>query len=408
LVHGNDDTGPPLAVPGCWRATWWSLLVIGASSGACQKSDDRPPLAGDAVGEAKNDKPRPDETDDDLLVEDTESFNCGETSIELPVKRPSFYFVLDASESMLEVMTGTGGRTRFWGARTAIGTMLRAVGHRVNYGAAVFPEPHSDDACSAGAEVYSLRPGLRNEADAASNPQLDGLEFALRKITPTGATPISATLAGLHDHIVAMGERTHVFLLTDGAPNCGTNGGCGPSRCIPNIDGLRIQGGPDCDDSFNCCDTGWFPHLCLDDQIAALELEKLRDADVGAYVIGIPGSETYADVLDGLAAAAGTGVARDGGIGYYRVDDVEQLATTLTQLGQDAALTCELPLEMAPTSAAKVRVFADGSELLLDEEDGWHWLDETHVQLDGDACRNWKRGDWDNLRIVEGCDSFVR
>jgi hypothetical protein len=184
--------------------------------------------------------------------------------------------------------------------------------------------------------------------------------------------------------------------------------GLAPDRCIPNIDGVRVVNGPTCDDSFNCCSAAAFPHLCLDDAATNDALSKLRDADVGTYIIGIPGSETYADVLDAMASAAGSSVAREGGLGYYKVADVEELATTLTQLGQNAALSCELPLEVAPSSRKKVRVFADGGELQVDEDDGWVWLDDTHVQLQGDACRSWKRGDWEHVRIVEGCDSFVR
>ncbi len=388
--------------PNTMRAVAACLLAAGLTCASCSQPQDHPPLAGDAA------EPAPDTDSAELIEETGGSSPCGETAIELPIKRPNFYFLLDTSESMVDTMPDSGGMTRHRAARTAISDMLLKVGHRVNFGAAVFPAPQSEDACAAGTEVFELRPGDRRPEDpAAVGPQLDALLFTLRKLTPTGATPVTATLQELLPALSELQSRTFLFLLTDGAPNCDTSESCDPERCIANIEAFTFEDGTACDDELNCCQAALFPHLCLDEDDASREVQKLRTNGVRTYIVGFPGSEVYADVLDEMARAAGT-AQTDAGTAYYRVDDVEQLATTLTTLGQELSLDCHLELEEAPERAALVRVFANDVELEAEDADGWEWTTETSITLLGEACESWKHGEWDRIDILEGCEARVR
>ncbi len=378
-----------------------ALAALALCAGCAQKRE-HPPLASDGYEPSE---PRVEQTD--LIEETGGSTACGETAIELPIKRPNFYFLLDSSESMLDTMPHSGGKDRHSAARAAIADMLTTVGHRVNFGAAVFPAPQSDGACAPGEEVFELRPGdSRVTQTDELGPQLNALLFNLRKLTPSGATPVTSTLQELSPMLEALESRTFLFLLTDGAPNCDTDG-CTSDKCIANIESFSFEDGSVCDDSLNCCQPGLLSHLCLDDSGASKELRKLNQGGVRTYIIGFPGSETYAEVLDGMARSAGT-AQPDAGTGYYQVEDVEQLAKTLTALGQELSLDCTLELEEEPERPDLVRVFADDDELQVDDDDGWEWVSEARIDLLGDACETWKSGEWFRIDIVEGCETRVR
>ncbi len=382
-------------------ATW--LLACGLLS-SCAQEEKRAPLASDGYDDESVEQT--EDPNSDLIIDNgSTSLFCSETSVELPIVRHNFYFIVDASGSMSEIMPGSGGQSRHWAARHAIATMLQDVGHRVNFGAAVFPAPEGEDGCAAGAEVFSVRAGDEDEQGGLSRTQLDALLFTLGKHSPDGSTPVSPTLSALRSSLLELGPKTHVFLLTDGAPNCDLVSGCSAEHCIANIEGYSLGNGVNCDESLNCCSVDLFPHLCLDDENTLDELEKLREAGVDTYVVGIPGSEVYAGILDEMANAAGTPQG-DAGTDYYRVDDVEELAATLTELGEELALDCEIELGAEPDRPTAVNVLAEDEVLELDED--WEWTSDTSVTLIGDACDQWRRGRWEQIRVVEGCEVRVR
>jgi hypothetical protein len=191
-----------------------------------------------------------------------------------------------------------------------------------------------------------------------------------------------------------------VFLLTDGAPNCDLEDTCGANKCIPNIERVDLGDGLSCDDSFNCCAPDLAPHLCLDDDDAIEATAELRELGVATYVIGIPGSEVYADVLSAMAKAAGT--ARKDERAYYAVEDTAQLAQTLSQLGEELSLSCEFELDHAPKRPDLAQVFID-DEKLSEGRDGYSWLTDRTLLLEGDACAAWQAGDIRKVQVFEGC-----
>lgn len=338
-----------------------------------------------------------DDSDEQLVP------SCGETTIELEIQRPNFYFVLDSSESMLEMMPNSGGISRHLGARRAIGEMLRSAGGRINFGAATFPE---QGGCSPGAEVFAVRPGDPWRADAGDGPALDALLSTLRKQRPDGATPVSQTLRELQPRLQGLPGTTSVFLLTDGAPNCDVSKRCDPDRCIPNIERLKLEEGQVCGKSVDCCAPGLAPHLCLDDDNTSEALRELADAGIRTYVIGIPGSETYAEVLSAMAVAADT--PRNGDEAYYRVGDAEELALTLSDLGSQLSLDCSFELGEEPKRASRVGVYMDERAIDQDEENGFSWASATALELRGTSCAEWRSGSIQRIRVLEGCSVQMR
>lgn len=386
-----------------WTLLAWTPVALSACQG-----QERPPFASDSVSRQDDDvisSVADASTSSPLIQDDEEELGagtCGTTTIELEIQRPNFYFVLDSSESMLEPMPGAGGVTRHLAARRAIADMLRLVGHRVNFGAASFP---SEGGCSPGAEVFPVREGDPLSESSASNtdgPALDGLTFTLRNQTPLGATPIAETLRTLAPELQQLDGMVSVFLLTDGAPNCDVSEPCQPNQCIPNIEALRLDDGIICGQHLDCCSPDNAPHLCLDQDDAVDAVAELADGGIRTFVIGIPGSETYEQVLSAMAGAADT--ARVGEeTDYYQVQDAEDLALTLTDLGQELALSCDLDLGSAPSRPELIFVVAGDQQLARDDDNGWSWTDDSIITLTGDACDNWKQGNIARVQVFQGC-----
>ena len=111
---------------------------------------------------------------------------------------PNLYFIVDRSGSMADLLPGSA-YSKYENARIAISVMLRSVGHRVDYGAAVFPAFANPDGCASGMEVFPTEAGdPPSYAVAGQNgPVLQTLLDRLGATAPSGGTPTAATLKDL-------------------------------------------------------------------------------------------------------------------------------------------------------------------------------------------------------------------
>lgn len=322
--------------------------------------------------------------------------------VELELVRPNLYFLLDSSGSMSEAMPGLVLQDRLDSARNAIELVLRGLGHRVNYGVSVFPaDPNS---CGPGEEVHATAPGdpVSYAVANKNGPQLTQLVFELHKIAPQGVTPTAAALRALHDTLVDLPGETFLFLLTDGAPNCNEELACEIEQCTANIERAYYSTKDRCDDSINCCRSDLYGSAaCLDSQASEDAIAALHDEGVRTFVIGMPGTETYQDLLDTLAIAGGTARGSEGA--YYPVTDSEALLDTLQELGGKVSLSCTVELNEVPPDPAQVNVFLDDTLIGFDEVDGWSWLDTGTVQLNGEACELAETGQILQIQVVAGC-----
>src|SRR5690606_37461839 len=133
---------------------------------------------------------------------------------------------------------------------------------------------------------------------------------AFDRIRPGGGTPTSIALDHAHDYFVngsgkdLEGDK-YVILATDGGPNCNSNINCDASGCTLNIEG-RQSGGITCEpEGPNCCTGSAGTLACLDDDASENAVSRLASAGIDTFVVGIPGSEAYAGVLDSLAVEGG-------------------------------------------------------------------------------------------------------
>jgi hypothetical protein len=334
---------------------------------------------------------------------------CGNQLIPAVENRPNLYFVIDRSGSMQLVDPGQP-YDRYTMARVAIARALRLIGHRVSYGAAVFPSFRDADDCAAGLEIF---PTTAGDPPSYASSGVDGpvlLEFLTRlaTVTPDGGTPTSATLRALQPALTALSGTTYVVLATDGAPNCNPSASCGVDQCERNLQ-QQVIGGRNCDANFNCCDPTWVvdgPLSCIDADATEAAVAELAQAGIQTFVIGMPGSATYASVLDRLALAGGT--ARSTSPRYYSVNDGDELAEAVRQIGVSVAITCDIALNAAPPDPKLVNVYFDNSLLAFDEIDGWAWTGETTLQIRGAACEELLSGEVLQVQIVAGCPTVVR
>ena len=313
---------------------------------------------------------------------------CG--CVDLPVvgDPPNLYFVLDRSGSMNEL-------NKWQTVRTVVAQVVTALGGRANFGAALFPDPRGMTSCAVGAEVMTVRVGGKSAAAAV---------LASSNVVASGGTPTAATLTALKARLAKLSGKTFVILATDGGPNCNAMASCTPAECIPNIErapGCTPNQPPNC-----CTPPTSSAEACLDAQPSINAVADLKAAGIPTYVVGVPGSGPYADVLDRLAQAGGS--ARSASPFYYRVDsaDASALQKALSQVAAKIVATCALPLGAAPPDAKLVNVYLDNKVVAPDPVNGWKISGAT-VTLLGATCERVLNGDVLDVRVIAGCPTVV-
>jgi len=315
----------------------------------------------------------------------------------LLVDVPNIYFVLDRSGSMND-------ENKWQTVRSVLGRLVLQLGPRGRFGVTVFPDPRADG-CSPGVEVFASRQG---DAPAGTvGPTATALVTVLGGISASGGTPTAATFNSIAPHLQSLPGNTYVIFATDGGPNCNSALSCGVDQCQPNIEaaqGCPVGGPP------NCCDstaTGG-PLACEDTAATVAAIANLAANGIPVYVVGVPASEPYADVLDDLARAGGTQREADGGDGggtqYYAVTgtDPAALESALSAIAAKITGTCTFALGSAPADPTLVNVFFDDRPVPQMGPDGWT-LSGTTLTVVGASCQQILSGAVLDVRVVAGC-----
>lgn len=336
---------------------------------------------------------------------------CGNTVIPVVVERPNVYFVVDRSGSMQDPLPKSS-YNKYVSARIAMSKLLRSVGHRLRYGAAVFPMPGGTvEGCNAGKEIFVTQEGdpPSYAQQGLNGPVLKKLLTVLAAYGPEGGTPTSSTLESLIPTVSALPGQTFVVLATDGAPNCNSSASCPASECTANIEGAMLDPTTPCAAPINCCDPKLVsngPQFCVDRPATVEAVTKLFSAGIKTYVIGMPGAEVYANVLNEVATAGGT--AKATAPLYYSVQDEPELTASLQEIGIKVAVSCTVDLGSAPPDKNLVNVYFDTKLVQYDSTDGWSWTSDKTVELSGEACAKLKSGDVYQVQVVAGCPTSVK
>lgn len=390
--------------------------LLGALAGlnSCQSSEpykyldpspSRPSLPEEPPEEECEGPPTPDTTE-----------LCSDEVVPLLLQKPQLYFLLDVSGSMNEVLDAPR-TTKLSAAKQSILTVVSELGHRIHYGLATFPgadTPSRFSGCGPGSEIFPLQEGdpLLCTNLPPRGPLLESFTQRVMALRASGGTPLSASLQALSPQLLTLPGPAVLLLMTDGAPNCNPTAQCTAEECTLNLEGATA-GGQRCDESLNCCalpdtteeEAAALATWCVDSTASIEQLEQLTEAGISTYVIGVPGSELYASVMNRLAQAGGT--ARDAERLYYDVRDQSELTKTLQQISASVALSCEWTLAAPPPFPDLFNVYLDAQLLKQNPEDGWT-LDRDQLKFHGLACSQVQSGEIAEIRLVSGCRTVVR
>jgi hypothetical protein len=312
---------------------------------------------------------------------------CGNQVHQITLQPLTVYFVFDVSGSMATPVTGG---TRYSVVRAAAVKLVTDLRYVVKAGAAAFPRQTSQDPCAAGGEIF---PPTLNAPSAFA--------AALAPLQPYGGTPTAATLLALAPKLAALPGRVIAVLATDGGPNCNAAATCSTSECIENIEGC----GPNdtcCAQGINCCAPGEpaGPTNCVDTGATVAAVGQVAAAGVKVYVVGIPGSQVYADVLTQMAFAGNAEMPSSPF--YYDVQNLGTLAGVFKTIA-GAEVPCDITVDDPPSSQGDTNVYLDQMIVLYDPVDGWTWSASNVVTLHGAACAELQSGAVSQVQVVSGC-----
>ncbi|MDP2342810.1 MAG: VWA domain-containing protein [Deltaproteobacteria bacterium] len=274
---------------------------------------------------------------------------------------PRILLVVDRSGSMSEEAPGFAD-SKWIATREALvgplfggdGGVVGQLEDRVEMGLLTYPAENTDDVCAGGEMVRDV--DLNNHSSIKS---------ALYFTDPDGATPTAATLLEARDELASLsddGGQRAVILATDGGPNCNRSLDGDSCRCV----GTRDQ-------------CAAFSANCLDDVNTVGAAAAVQAAGFPVYVLGINGTEDFADVLTRVAGAGGT-------TDYFAVSSSTSLAQTIENIATDIG-SCRFDLSGLPV-ASELTVRIDGAVVGHDNarQNGFDVVGLSTLELFGSAC----------------------
>ncbi len=331
---------------------------------------------------------------------------CGVTSVEASFSAANVLLVIDKSSSMDDQPDGF--ELKKWDAlKAALEPALAAVQQEMSFGLLLYPFGEEaeipldcfEGCCEVPKGAAAVQVGIEPGPSSASK-----VMDALHATAPGGGTPTAAALDAALAYFTSgdgqdlKGDR-FVLLATDGGPNCGSRDTvCAADHCTPNLDGLCPA------EQTNCC--AGEGAYCLDDAAVVQKIQALADAGVPTFVIGIPGTETYAEYLNEFAVAGG--VPSSSSSEYYAVSaagGVDALTKTFIDITTHLVRSCEVELGRAVLDRRLVNVAVDCDIVPFEDGAGWDISDDapTTLRLSGEACESVTREGARRIDVVYGC-----
>jgi hypothetical protein len=340
----------------------------------------------------------------------SELVDCGVTSVQASYSAANVLLVIDKSGSMDDQPEGFS--VSKWDAlKTALEEALEEVAEEMSFGLILYPFDELEEIplndCVNCCEVPDAAAAIRVEIGPGTEVASQVVE-ALNEVGPGGGTPTAKALEAALEYFEVGGGKDlegdrYVLLATDGGPNCNLDLTCDADTCTSNLDGQCPSG--------NCCDGE--AAACLDDAAVVAQIEALAELGVPTFVIGIPGTEQYAEYLDTFATA-GT-VPNPDGPAYYAVSaegGAEALTQTFIDITTHLVRSCEVELETLPPDRMRVNVAVDCEFVPEDEGDGAGWSlheaenpDEPNLLvLSGEICAQVENEGARRVDVIFGCN----
>jgi hypothetical protein len=336
---------------------------------------------------------------------------CGFTRFEANPPVINVLLVVDKSLSMNNKPAGFDA-SKWTALRGALDTTFSQTKAKISYGLDLFPYTGKSGQAATTCEMQSPTAAVvvPVQAGTKSAPQILA---ALDANPPSGATPTAAALTRAYNYFSTgagkglAGEK-YVLLATDGGPNCNADLTCQAAACTVNLDGA-------CPGNINCCDPKIDkdgPANCLDQDASVAQVTRLlAKANVKTIVVGIPGTEAYADTLSALAAESGV-TNPDAPPGYFAVSadsGAEGLSTALQAITTGLVKSCELHLEEEPPGD-DLYVVIDGVVLPRDADEGWDFqtpkTSPPVLEIRGAACHKLETEGAQYINVSYGCPDY--
>jgi hypothetical protein len=333
---------------------------------------------------------------------------CAATTEQANYSTANIMLVIDKSGSMADTPSGFGV-DKWHALQQALSASLNNVQGSMNFGLILYPYNKTSPIslnCTSG--CCNLDPGEAavNVPVAPGATSVSQILGALSATSPGGGTPTAAALKVAYDYYTTgagaslQGDK-YVLLATDGGPNCNGAITCDAQHCTPNLDGQ-------CTGTTNCCSSDHT--FCLDDQGVISQIAQLKTAGISTFVVGIPGTEQYAQYLDQFAQAGGVPNA-NAPPSYYDVPasgGVMGLANTFTSITTHLVRSCDVELGTVPQNLDLVNVAVDCQLVPYQDGAGWTLVSDASgnsstVTVKGDACTYIQTSGARRVDVVYGC-----
>jgi uncharacterized protein YegL len=188
--------------------------------------------------------------------------------------------------------------------------------------------------------------------------------WTLNDPSGSGGTPLERAITRAADAISkrTFSDRLIVFVITDGEPNCGTN-----------------------------------------DRHVIDQVTRWHSAGIDTYVIGLPGAQPAADLLNTMARAGGSDA-------YIDPKDPIELETRVRAVLSRAVRTglssCSIELGAKPEDLDETQLIVtqDGKDKAVPRGQGWAFnAAGDQITLKGDLCKAAKAGTYDSLHFKFAC-----
>lgn len=338
---------------------------------------------------------------------------CAQANDAATLRARNYLILLDKSGSMSRTAVDSSVVKWSWTV-DAFKSALDATDSLTNYGLLLFPFSKAGEVVVCEHETGEAAINIPIQPAAAAVPQIQTLIAATK---PSGGTPTAAALTSALNYYTqgagkALSGFKYVLLVTDGGPNCNADITCPTETCTAYLDHAPGQSACWNGSVPNCCDAAVTstvganpPLLCLDDAATIGAIRSLREAGIETYVIGIPGSETYASYLDRFAEAGGMPLVGKAHA-YYAITDGTELSNAIAAITQSTIRDCTFPLGKALSSTAMVNLAVDCKAIPQSTGNQVNWTYDAVTQsiaFQGPRCDSMKQAGLGRVDVIEGC-----
>lgn len=364
---------------------------------------------------------------------------CGQTRLEADVRQVNMLLVIDLSGSMNDAPT-SGAQSKWAQMKLALSNTLKTVGDDIDFGLELFP--YSGDITNPGVNPDEVDPAESCKVPTGDDPNVaiavdiaPGVDHVNQNIlpvidsaVPAGGTPTTKALQQAYAYFVEgrgkdLPGTKWVLLATDGGPNCNTSLSCEADGCTQNID---CKCGSGCNATLNCCapSNGQdYGYICLDDRAVIAQVQKLEQAGIRTFVVGVPGTEKFTATLNAMADVGGKPKEDDpNGDRYYAVsaaNSLEDLQAAFSTITTQLVKSCDVELKESPQDPKRVIVAIDCAEVPSVPDntpesggESGYWIDYSytdtpaHLKLTGDYCSRIRTQGANNLDVITGCQGI--